>query len=117
MANRIRQGVFQESLRAASASGTSAKNKKDKKTLSPYVDAAAQLSVPTCWIADTGCGFDLICMRWVDETDWERLIKPDHPMLFSGVGGTKAAELKLRLQSPALGGVVEPLVMNNTLMS
>ena len=53
-------------------------------------------------------------MKWVDETDRKRLSKPDHPMLFSGVGGTKAAELKLRLLSPALGGAVEPLVMDNT---
>ena len=87
----------------AGGAETSTKKKKDKKKLSPYVDAAAQLSVPTCWIADTGCGFDLLCMKWVDETDRKRLSKPDNPMLFSGVGGTKAAELKLRLNIPAIG--------------
>ena len=99
---------------AGGAETSTKKRKRDKKKLDPYVDAAAQLSVPTCWIADTGCGFDLLCMKWVDETDRKRLSKPDNPMLFSGVGGTKAAELKLRLQSPALGGTVEPLVMENT---
>ena len=88
----------------AAAPETSAKKRKrDKKMLPPYVDAAAQLSVPTCWIADTGCGFDLLCMKWVDETDQKRLFKPDQPMLFSGVGRTNAAELKLRLQSSAQG--------------
>ena len=76
--------------------------------------AAARMSCPDCWIADTGCGHDLLSYRWVDDTDRKRLRNTADPLLFAGVGGTKAAKLKLLLRCPALGGTVEPLVMDDT---
>ena len=76
--------------------------------------AATSLSCPDCWIADTGCGYDLLSYKWVDDADRKRLKNTADPLLFAGVGGTKAAKLKLLLRCPELGGTVEPLVMDDT---
>ena len=55
---------------------------------------ASHLSLPDCWIADTGCGYDFISADWVDEVDKKRLTQIDQPPTFAGVGGSMAAKMK-----------------------
>ena len=54
---------------------------------------ASHLSLPDCWIADTGCGYDLLSKRWVDEVDQKRLTQIRDPPTFAGVGGSMAARI------------------------
>ena len=55
---------------------------------------ASHLSLPDCRIADTGCGYDLMSKRWVDELDHRRLTQIRNPPTFAGVGGSVAAKMK-----------------------
>ena len=55
---------------------------------------ASHLSLPDCWIADTGCGYDLLSKRWVDEVDQKRLTQIRDPPTFAGVGGSMVANMK-----------------------
>lgn len=67
-----------------------------------------------CWIADPDWGFDLLCGRWVSAPDKGELSVISRPPTFSGVGGSVAAEIKLRLKSPALNSALEPYVLPDT---
>jgi len=90
------------------------KDTKSKGLTHTNGDLAAQLSLPDCWIADTGCGHDLLAKRWVDEADKARLFESSSPLLFTGVGGEVPAKLKLLLHSAKLGKDVEPYVLDET---
>ena len=83
------------------------------KTFGPPL-REAEHSTPDCWIADTGCGHDLLASKWVSECDKNKLLSSGSPLLFSGVGGEKPADMILRVKSPALETHVVPYVLDAT---
>ena len=123
-ARRVSWGVCETTLvpsaelgtkAVASASGRFRKG-KGRKAGQP-VDSespTAEHSLPDCWIADTGCGHDLLASKWVSECDKNKVRATDTPLTFAGVGGEKPADMTLRVKSPALRAHAEPFVLDST---
>ena len=100
--------------RSASAGSVPLASAGAKTREKPVGRWASVKSLPDCWIADTGCGFDILCGRWVALEDQARQTLIPSPPTFSGVGGSTAAKMKLQIKSPALGSAVEPYILPNT---
>jgi len=123
-ARRVSWGVCETTLvpsaelgmtAVASASGR-LRNGKGRKAGQP-VDSespTAEHSLPDCWIADTGCGHDLLASKWVSECDKNKVKASESPLLFAGVGGEKPADMTLRVKSPALNALADPFVLDST---
>ena len=75
---------------------------------------ATSASLPSCWIADTGCGHDLLCQRQIAKHDQECRTRVPAPPPFSGVGGCMTANIKLPIKSLALQSEVDPFVLPAT---
>ena len=75
---------------------------------------APSSSLPPCWIADTGCGHDLLCQRHIAKHDQDRRTPVPAPPQFSGVGGCETANMKLPIKSLALQSEVDPFVLPAT---
>ena len=75
---------------------------------------ATSASLPSCWIADTGCGHDLLCQRHIAKHDQECRTRVPAPPQFSGVGGCMTANMKLPIKSLALQSEVDPFVLPAT---
>ena len=103
-----------EAAQSDLSSPLAAVNSNTKRRAVSEGRCASSHSLPDCWIADTGCGYDLLCGKWVTVPDKGKLSLISHPPTFSGVGGSMAAKMKLRLKSPALNSTVEPYVLPNT---
>ena len=58
-----------ENLRSDLSSSLAAVNANNKRVVASEGRCASSHSLPDCWIADTGCGFDLLCGRWVTKPD------------------------------------------------
>ena len=84
----------------ASASGR-LRNGKGRKAgrMGDSESPTAEHSLPDCWIADTGCGHDLLASKWVSECDKNKVKAFESPLLFAGVGGEKPADMTLRVKS------------------
>ena len=67
---------------AASGTGSPAASVKVRARNATNGRWASHLSLPDCWIADTGCGYDLLSKRWVDEVDQKRLAQIRDPPTF-----------------------------------
>ena len=75
---------------------------------------ATSASLPSCWIADTGCGHDLLCQQHIAKHGQECRTRVPAPPQFSGVGGCMTANMKLPLKSLALQSEVDPFVLPAT---
>ena len=123
-ARRVTWGVCETTLVPSAELGRNAMTAASGRTVSrgvstPGIKAGpplreAEHSTPDCWIADTGCGHDLLAAKWVSECDKNKLLSSGSPLLFSGVGGEKPADMILRVKSPALKTHVVPYVLDAT---
>ena len=123
-ARRITWGVCETALVPSAELGRNAMAAASRRTMSRGVMTPgktagpplreAEHSTPDCWIADTGCGHDLLASKWVSECDKNKLLSSGSPLLFSGVGGEKPADMILRVKSPALDTHVVPYVLDAT---
>ncbi|MDA8582694.1 hypothetical protein N9L68_00645 [bacterium] len=72
----------------------------------------AEHFLPECWVADTGCGHDLLAAKWVRGWDQNKMRESESPLSFSGVGGKKPANMAHR-GNPANNALVDPLVLDS----
>ena len=69
---------------------------------------------PDAWVADTGCGFDLISMADVPERFRKYAEKADRTYSFFSANGDTEASQQIQIQSRAMGETVRPLILKNT---
>ena len=70
--------------------------------------------LPSKWVLDTGCGFDLIGLNDIHEADKSRIVEALSPVLLHTAGGEVKIDKSLPLHSPAIGQALEPLVLKST---
>ena len=82
--------------------------------LLPAAVAASDRIGPDAWVADTGCGYDLISMDDVPVRFRKLAEMADHTYSFYSATGDTAASKTIPIQSRALGETVKPLILKST---
>ena len=92
-ARRITWGVCETTLVPSAELGRNAMAAASRRTMSrgvmtPGKSAGpplreAEHSTPDCWIADTGCGHDLLASKWVSECDKNKLLSSGSCLLYT----------------------------------
>ena len=83
----------------------------------PRPIAAAMGKRPTAsvkyWLADTGCGYDLVAKKHVSKFT-NKTKQSDNPIMFNTANGNTYATIDILLRAEALDEDVEPYVLDST---
>ena len=79
------------------------------------VDSAECRSIgPERWIADTGCGDDLICHCDMTTHDWEGVEPAPKGLCLDSANGPVCASATIAYQCTSTGDVIESLIMKDS---
>ena len=102
--------------KAASSRGFSLQRQlyPEAAIISPAAANVEWISGPMAWVADTGCGHDLIGRDEIPEF-LRHLEEPaESKLTFHSANGETTASRQIGLQSGAIGGIVTPLILKST---
>ena len=99
-----------------SVTGCGAKKAQTARVAVAAAGARGQVvpRLPAKWVLDSGCGFDLIGLNDVLESDKTRIVDALEPVVLHTAGGEVNIDNVLPLRSKALGQALEPLVLKSS---